>query len=113
MLNEPDAAFIARRRRFAGAWNAVGGVCLALLAGGMVWLYFAVPRLVDPVYVLAEIKAGALTQSDALLMAAMLPVMVLACFLLAVALVLAGYGLFAIERRYQRIVGELLARRTT
>jgi hypothetical protein len=107
-LDEQQQRFLARRRRLTRFWPLGGTALLAMVLALLIGLYLRVPLLVDPFAVAEQLHAGSIEEATLLLMAALLPLLSLACFLLLVALILFMFAAFANERRYLRAIDSLL-----
>ena len=88
-------------------WPWAGGVVLLALLGLLAWLWFEAPYLVNPVAVSGSIQADTLPASTAVLMAAMLPVVMLAFLIFALIVVVLAFAAFGNERRLLRILRRL------
>ena len=106
-MNESDRRFLQRRRRLARSWNLVGAALLLVLVGTAATLYFRVPLLANPLYVIGLLKDGNLEPASMELMAIILPVVFLLCLGVAAITVGFGFATFAYERRYLAIIDEL------
>lgn len=106
-LTPQESAFIARRRTLVRRWPVAGGACLALILAIGLWLWFTRPLLINPVAVFAGIEAGEIPDSSLLVMAAMLPVAMLACLVVLVAAVIFMFVAIANERRHLGIIERL------
>lgn len=107
MLKEPDQKFLQKRRGYVKSWNIVGTILLLCLLAVAGWLFVTVPELVNPVYVQTELKNESIEISKLQLMAAMLPIVVVLCFVLTGSVIFFGFVTFANERQYLRIIDEL------
>jgi hypothetical protein len=103
-LNDTERRFLAKRTRLVRAWRYVGTVLLLALVGLGAWLFFSRPLLANPWAVMAGLEDGTIADAMLVLMAGMLPVVVLLCLVLAVAMVLFAFAAFLNERRYQQII---------
>lgn len=103
-MTEGDLKFLQRRRRMAGSWKTAGILSLVVLAGVLVWLFLKTPALVNPVFVVSQLEAGRLGRGTVELMAAILPLAILGCFLTTTVMIGFGFTVFAIERRYLGII---------
>jgi uncharacterized membrane protein YjgN (DUF898 family) len=102
-----DAVFVGKRRKFVRLGPVVFGLCLALVAGLAVWLYFLQPKLINFVEVARQIENGTLDQLSVELMAVMLPIAMLMCLVLLTAVIAFSWVSLSNERRYIRIIDEL------
>ncbi len=103
-LSEQEVRFLANRTRLANAWCYVGVVLLfsvASLAGALFWF---VPLLANPFTVLTRLQDDSIPQSTMALSTALLPIVVLTCLFLTMAIVLFIFAAFANERTYLSIV---------
>ena len=107
-LSPEDSRYLAKRRPLVRAWPIVGGILLCLLGGLLVWMFLRSPMLVNPFSVLARIEAGTLEIPMMNLMAGMLPLVMLICFILAFVLLLVLFTAFSNERRYLKIITQIL-----
>jgi hypothetical protein len=112
MLNDKDQQFLKQRRWRIKSWPTVGTFMLVVLALFAFWLFWRTPLLVNPVEVASRIEAGTLTGSMTTLMAAILPNVVCCCFLLLLTILLFAFSTFSHERRYMRIIDQLLKQGT-
>ena len=95
-LSPRDTAFLRRRERLLRYWPWAGG--------GLLWLWFEVPYLVNPRALALAVEAGELSEQTILMLATMLPVVFLT-LLLAVAVFLALlFAVFGRERRLLRLL---------
>lgn len=106
-LSPAEAAFVAQRERFARYWPLAGLVILLLVTGLVLWLWFAVPHMINPWAVADGLAAGTLPTPTLELMAAMLPVVVLMLCFFAFMVTLLLFASFANERRLVRLIREL------
>ena len=102
-----DASFIGKRRKLVRFGPIVSGLCLALVSGLGLWIYFQQPRLMNYVEVARQIESGSLDQLTVELMAVMLPIAMLMCLLLLAAVVALSWFGLSKEKRYIRIIDEL------
>jgi len=103
-MNETDRRFLSRRRRLARSWNVVGAALLVLLAATTATVYFRVPLLANPLYVVNLVKQGNLEPASMELMAVLLPIVFLLCLAVVAITVGFGFAIFANERRYLEII---------
>lgn len=109
-LTEQEARFLAKRTGFLKAWPYVGAALLVGLAGFVGWLVWFAPLLANPFVVLSRLQDDAIAPSTMALSAALLPIVVLMCLFLAMAVVLLMFAAFANERKYQAIVQRMRSR---
>jgi len=100
-----DREFLEHRRRLARAWPLTSVALLALLAALVAWLLSRSPNLIHPGHVVDRITAGTLEHATMQLAAVMLPVVVIALLSVVLVGVVFVYAMFAVERRYLRIIG--------
>ena len=108
-LTEQERVFVERRARLVRSWPIVGVICLAGVLCLAVWLWFTRPWLVNPWAVFSGLEAGLIPGPTILLMAAMLPVVVLASLFVLVVCLLYCFAAFSNERRHLEIIGRLNA----
>ena len=107
-ISPVDQDFVDKRERIVRIGPAVLAALLLVVLAFASWLFTARPLLANPFEVMSLLEQDAIEQPTLILMAAMLPVMMLACLgLLAVILVFAHFGLLN-ERRYLRLLGRLI-----
>jgi membrane-anchored protein YejM (alkaline phosphatase superfamily) len=106
-MNESDRHFLQRRRRLARSWNLVGVALLSVLVATTATLYFRVPLLANPLYVLDLLKDNNLEPASMELMAVILPIVFLICLGAVAVTVGFGFAMFANERRYLAIIDTL------
>ncbi len=110
-LTERERVFVERRAKLVRSWRVVGTVCLGLVVCLAAWLWVTRPLFINPWAVFAGLRDGSIPGSMITLMAAMLPVVVLAClFVLAVCLLFC-FAAFANERKHLEIIRRLNAAR--
>jgi len=106
-LDASDLAFVRRRSALVRRWPIAAWTMLAGIVAVLLFLYSRSPLLVNPWEVASRIKAETLATPTLTLMAALLPVIFLSCFVLLVALVLFQFAAIANERRLLRIIASL------
>lgn len=106
-LDPSDIDFIEKRRWFAARWNLVGTALLAGLVVYLAWLYSAHPRLANPFQVFGELEVGGIPQPTLEFMAAALPVVIWAIFMVLAVVIAFGFAIFRNERRYLKIIDRL------
>jgi hypothetical protein len=107
-LTAEQVKFLSRRRRLARLWPVVGVLLLLVVVAAVGWLFLRHPLLINPLAVTSRVEAGSLPGSTLTILAVMLPLMSLACFIVLTAVILYGFSVFAIERRYQRLIRSLI-----
>lgn len=107
-LTADQMEFLAKRRRLARLWPIIGALLLIVVVAAVAWLFLRHPLLINPLTLTSRVQAGTLPNSTLVILAVMLPVMSLACFIVLTAVILYGFSVFAIERRYQRLIKGLL-----
>ena len=105
-MDEKQRLFWDKRGRLLSAWGFVGPLCLLAIVGFLAWLYFRNPLLINPLEVAARLENETLQHSTQTMMALMLPVMFLACFVLLLAIVGLMYAAFHSERKYREIINK-------
>lgn len=104
VLTDEERRFLSRRERLVAAWRFAGPALLALSIGLGAWLFWFRPLLANPFVVTGGLVRGEVAASTVALMAGLLPVVVLTCLVLTVAVVLFAYAAFSNERRYLEIL---------
>ncbi|MHB9023510.1 MAG: hypothetical protein ACYC7E_04965 [Armatimonadota bacterium] len=87
-------------------WPYAGGLALAILVGVFVWLWLRTPLLVNPYTVMDRLQAHTLDADLLPIMAVMLPVMMLICLFLLLALIAFGFAMMGRERQYLAIIDD-------
>ena len=106
-FSEKDARFLGKRRKLVRWWNLVGSMTFAGLVVFVAWMFWAHPRLINPIHVVGELQAGSISQATLEIMAAMLPMIVLAIFFVLVVMIGFAFAMIGNERRYLRIIDRL------
>lgn len=106
-ISKKDADFIAKRRRLVRWWNLVGSLTFAGLVLFVAWMFWRQPRLINPLHVVGELQAGGIPQATLEIMAAMLPMVVLAIFFVLAVMIGFAFAMIGNERRYLRIIDQL------
>ena len=106
-LEGTDLAFVERRSTLVRRWPVVAWVMLAGIVAVFGFLLYSSPLLVNPWEVASRIEAETLATPTLTLMAALLPIVFLSCFVLLVALVLFQFAAMANERRLLQIIASL------
>lgn len=103
-LSDQEKRFLGKRIRLVRAWKYVGVVLIVGLTGLWVSIFWFVPFLANPFEVMARLNADSIPQSIMVLSTAVLPVIVLTCFLLVLAMVLLTFAAISNERKYLAII---------
>lgn len=103
-LNEKEQLFLAKRAKLVQTWRYVGGMLLSMLIGLGMWLFFSTPLLANPFFTMTQLKNNSVPESTMALMAAMLPIAILACLVVSVTAVLFVFGAFSNEKKYLTII---------
>jgi len=108
-LTAQEKSFIKKRNKFARSWPLVGVIMILVLIALGVWLFWSRPLLINPWFVLSQLKAEVVSESTLILMAVMLPISMLMCLGIIVIVILLGYSVFSRERKYISIIHGLIA----
>ena len=103
-LTKREKEFVERRAKLVQYWPILGTICLAGVLILAVWLWLSRPFLINPWKVLSGLEAGSIPESTTLLMAAMLPIVVLACLFVLVACLIFCFAAFSNERKHLDII---------
>jgi len=103
-LSDQERQFLAKRIRLVRAWKYVGVVLIVGLTGLWVSLFWFVPLLANPFEVMTRLNADSIPPSTMALSTALLPIIFLTCFLLALVIVLFTFASFSNERNYLVII---------
>ena len=106
-LTEQEALFLRRRSRRIGIWPPVGASVLLGLVAFCGWLVWKQPLLIDAPGVWARLERHAISSSTLAMMAAMLPVVVALCLLLAAALLGFVFVAFSNEKKHIETIRRL------
>jgi hypothetical protein len=106
-LEGTDLAFVERRSTLVRRWPVVAWLMLAGIVAVFGFLLYSSPLLVNPWEAASRIEAETLATPTLTLMAALLPIVFLSCFVLLVALVLFQFAAMANERRLLQIIASL------
>lgn len=106
-LTDRDRFFLAKRKRMTRSWPLMGSLLLVVLVALVAWLFYQAPTFVNPFAVMSRLESNAIEQSTLGIMAGMLPVVVLLCFLVLFMLVLFAFAAFSNERKLIRIIDSL------
>ncbi len=110
-LNDSEQAFIHRRRRLIRWWPPALLLLVVLLAGTYGFLFIQHPGLANPSFAIDAVHAGTLSADVMLLSAMILPVVVSCLFFVLVVMLIYLHAALNNERKYQAIIGRLLAGR--
>ena len=102
-----DSAFVEKRRKLVKAGPILLGVCLVLVIASLLWLWFQQPQMINFAEVARQIESGDLGQLSVELMAVMLPIAMLMCFVVTLGLIGLSWAWLSNERRYLRIIAEI------
>ena len=108
-LAPSDLKFIEKRRKLIRWWNLVGAMTFAGLVSFVAWMFWAQPRLINPLHVVGELEAGGIPQATLEIMAVLLPMVVLAIFLVLAVMIGFAFAVIGNERRYLRMIDRLAA----
>ncbi len=108
MLSDSDRTWMESRRRLTRTWTPVGILLVILLLGGAALAARTAPLLFNPLAVTARLREGRMDPRTLELMAAMLPIVMLMCLAIALAVIVLAFVAFRGERRYLRIIAALL-----
>lgn len=106
-LSSADILFIEKRERLVKLWPLAGAGCLILITVFSAWLWLKTPHLIDPWHVIESLEAGTLSESTAGIMAAMLPIVMLAFLVFIFIMVLFSFVAFHNERRLIRLLRKM------
>jgi len=108
-ITDKERRFLAKRAKLVRAWPLIGSVLLCLVIGLGVWLFLFRPFLANPFLVFSRLNSHSIGASDLALMAAMLPIMVLMCIVLAIAIVLFAFVALRNEKRHMAVIRRLVS----
>jgi hypothetical protein len=111
-LSAQEKAYIKKRITFARSWPIAGLIMISVLAVLGVWVFWTRPLLINPWFVLSQLKADAVPESTLIVMAAILPVSMLMCMVSVVVFILIGFSVFSKERKYISIIHRMIAEQT-
>jgi hypothetical protein len=107
VLSARQARFVEQRRSLNRRWWIVGWILLAAIAAVLGYLFWASPMLVAPWEVAARLQTDSVPLSTLQITALMLPLTILGCFLLLVAVVAFQFAAAANERRLLEVIDVL------
>lgn len=103
-ITAKEKRFLAKRTKLVQTWPLVGGILLCLVLGLGVWLFLSTPLLANPFTVLSKLRSNSIPVSTLTLMAGLLPVAILMCLVLAIAMVAFSFAAFSNEKKYIAMV---------
>ncbi len=106
-ITEKDVAFVEKRRNLVRWWNLVGSITFAGLVAFVAWMFWSQPRLINPLHVVGELEGGGISQATLEIMAALLPMVVLAIFFVLAVMIGFTFAMIGNERRYLKIIDRL------
>jgi hypothetical protein len=106
-ITEKDVAFIEKRRSLVRWWNLVGSITFAGLVAFIAWMFWSHPRLINPLHVVGELKAGRIPQTTLEMTAVLLSVAMLAIFFVLAVMIGFTFAMIGNERRYLKIIDHL------
>ncbi len=110
-LEQKQQEFLEKRRKLVRTWPTIGFLLLMGILATLVWLWFQQPLLINPLEVVNRLEAGSMQNSTLVMMAVMLPLVFLICFVLLVIVVLFAYVTFANEKKHLTIIAVLRSRK--
>ncbi len=109
---EKDQRFLTRRVTFVRAWPVVGNVLMSVLVGLTGYLIWNAPILSNPVLVMDCITSNTIPESNTALSILCLPILVLLCMLLTLAIEPFTFVAIDDERKYLAIIEKMKQRHT-
>lgn len=106
-ITDKDIQFVEKRRKLVRWWNLVGSLTFGCLVAFVAWMFWSQPRLINPLHVVDELKAGGIPQATLEIMAALLPMVVLAIFFVLAVMIGFTFAMIGNERRYLKIIDRL------
>jgi hypothetical protein len=103
-VNPQHLAFLRYRRRLVQLWPIVGITLWSLLTLFALYLWYQVPQLINFPWVANQITQGALPPRTVETMALILPIVFITLFGVLAIVILFGFGLNQIEKRYLKIL---------
>ena len=107
MLTDEEKEFIRRRERLNNLWPYVAVFLIVAIGGLFWWLLQTAPQLVNPYYVVDQVKANKLPQTTLSLMAVLCPLFAILSFMLLIIIIVYGWGWMAMEKKYIKLVTRL------
>jgi len=99
-LNTAQREFIKKRRIFIAAWNSIGPVLIGGLLIFIVTMLMTAPMFLNPLAVIARLRAGTLDLTTLQTMAMMLPVVFMLLCLTLLLLIVQTYRSCKREKQY-------------
>lgn len=109
-LDQTQREFLEKRRKLVRSWPFIGLILLIAMVATLLWLWVQQPLLINPYEVVGRLESGSIENSTIALMAVMLPLLFLICFVLLMIVVLFAYAAFANEKKHLKIIEILMSR---
>ncbi len=109
-LSQTQQEFLEKRRKLVRSWPAIGLMLLIGMVATLLWLWLQQPMLINPFEVVDRLESGSIENSTVTLMAVMLPLVFLVCFVLLMIVVIFAYAAFANEKKHLAIIDILTSR---
>ncbi len=109
-LDQTQQEFLEKRRKLVRSWPSIGLILLIGMVATLLWLWIQQPLLINPYEVVDRLESGSIENSTIALMAVMLPLLFLICFVLLMIVVLFAYAAFANEKKHLKIIDILTSR---
>ena len=106
MIHSQHLTFLRNRRRLVRFWPIAGIFIWSLLALLTVYLWHNSPQLINFPWVATQITQGILPVSTLEIMALMLPILTITLLSVLALMVLFGFAINQIEKRYLKILAE-------
>ena len=106
-LSAKDKAFLKTREKMVPFSMLLSRLCGVGFVTFLIWLYVKSSLITNPNEVISHLRAGALEESTAYVMACMLPIVFLMSLTLVAILIIFIYIAINNERRYLSILKEL------
>ena len=107
MLSEKDNDFLNKRKRLVATGTFVLGLILVFLCAGFVYMFISSPYIANPLHVADAIKQNSIDNSTMIMATILLPIIVIALFVMVVIFVLFGFSIFSNEKRYLSMIEKL------
>ncbi len=109
-LDRTQQEFLEKRRKLVRSWPSMGLILLIGMVVTLLWLWIQQPLLINPYEVVDRLESGSIDSATIALMAVMLPLLFLICFVLLMIVVLFAYAAFANEKKHLKIIDILMSR---